>query len=62
MCEITFLHLPKMKNFEENPELTEDFFGMLLRYGRYTPQLLLMSISWATILDLSLIGIGMQHK
>ena len=62
MCEITFQHLPKLKNFEEKPELTEDFFGMLIRYGRYTPQLMLMSNSWPTILELSLMGIGIDHK
>jgi transportin-3 len=61
VCDITFMHLPKLSSFEENPDLTEDFFGMLLRYGRYSPQLLLQSKSLGTILQLTEIGIGVKH-
>jgi hypothetical protein len=28
MTELTILKIPKLKNFEEEPELVEDFFGM----------------------------------
>ena len=28
-------------NFEEKPDLTEDFFGLLLRYAKFTPTLIL---------------------
>lgn len=60
-CDLTFMHLPQLESFEANPDLTEDFFGMLQRYGKYTPQLLLASKSLDSILKLTNIGIGVQH-
>lgn len=63
ICEITFQHLPKFADLEEYPELTEDFFGVLVRYGRYTPDLLVKSENLkSTILELSMMAIGIEHK
>ncbi|CAD8068177.1 unnamed protein product [Paramecium primaurelia] len=61
LCNITFQHLPQLSSFEENPDLTEDLFGMLVRYGRYTPVLLLQSSALQTILQLTLMAIGLEH-
>ncbi|CAD8068822.1 unnamed protein product [Paramecium primaurelia] len=61
LCNITFQHLPQLSSFEENPDLTEDLFGILVRYGRYTPVLLLQSPALQTILQLTLMAIGLKH-
>ncbi|CAD8091723.1 unnamed protein product [Paramecium sonneborni] len=61
LCNITFQHLPQLSSFEENPDLTEDLFGMLVRYGRYTPVLLMQSSALQTILQLTLMAIGLEH-
>ncbi|CAD8086498.1 unnamed protein product [Paramecium sonneborni] len=61
LFNITFQHLPQLSSFEENPDLTEDLFGMLVRYGRYTPVLLLQSPALQTILQLTLMAIGLEH-
>lgn len=61
MCNITLQHLPKLQSFEEHPDLTEDFFGMLVRFGRYTPSLLLQSQGLLTLMQLNLAAIGIEH-
>lgn len=38
--EITFYHLGKLKDIEDNAGLADDFFGMLSRFVRFMPQII----------------------
>lgn len=58
MCERTLKELPKLKDFEENPYLTEDFFGMMGRFLKYSPEIALLSKTLQISLQLAEIGIG----
>ena len=61
MCERTLKELPKLKDFEENPYLTEDFFGMMGRFLRYSPEISLLSKTLQITLQLAEIGIGFSY-
>lgn len=61
MCKRTLMELPKLNKFEENPHLTEDFFGLLSRFIKYGSEIALSSSSLAIVLQLAEIGIGIQH-
>ena len=58
MCLITFKHLQTLSNLEDNPELIDDFFGMLIRIGKYTPKILANNQSVATIFQVTLLSAG----
>jgi hypothetical protein len=62
MCERTLKELPKLKDFEENPYLTEDFFGMMARFLKYAPEIALLSKTLQITLQLAEIGIGFSKK
>lgn len=62
MCERTLKELPKLKDFEENPYLTEDFFGMMGRFVKYAPHIALNSKTLQIALQLAEIGIGCLKK
>ena len=40
LVEKTFRFFEDLKAIDENPALTEDFFGMLFRCAKYNPQIL----------------------
>lgn len=61
MCERTLKEFPKLKDFEENPYLAEDFFGMMSRFMKYAPQIALLSKTLQISLNLAEIGIGVEH-
>lgn len=60
MCERTLKEFPKLKSFEENPHLAEDFFGMIGRFIKYAPEIALLSKNLEISLNLAQIGIGRQ--
>jgi hypothetical protein len=46
---------------EDNPELTDDFFGMLTRYIKYQPQIILKCSLLESILKLAEIGLPIKN-
>ena len=46
---------------EDNPNLTDDFFGMLTRYIKYQPDILIKCSSVNDILKLAEIGLPITH-
>ena len=55
MCERTF---KVVTDFDENPDLVEDYFGMLCRYIRYNPEIFLSAQSLELNLKFAELGIG----
>ena len=45
----------------ENPHLTDDFFGMITRYLKYQPEILIKCNSIESLLKLAEIGIPVKH-
>ena len=58
MVNRTTKELKILDDFEENPELAEDFYGFLFRYVRYALRVILECECLELILDNTLIGIG----
>ena len=48
--------------FEQDPDLTEDFIGMLTRFLKYIPEIFLNSALIPQLLQLVEMAIGIQHK
>ena len=61
-CEITFKHLSKLDVIEANPELSEDFFGMNMRFMRYAPKIVIECDKLDAVLDLCYKAIGVEDK
>ena len=59
MCERTF---EVVKDFDDKPDLVEDYFGMLCRYFRYNPETFLTAESLETNLKFAEIGIGINSS
>ncbi|OMJ78008.1 hypothetical protein SteCoe_22291 [Stentor coeruleus] len=53
--------LNSSQSLQDNPELTEDFFGMAIRYLNHCSNLTLATPNFEKILILGKIGIGLQH-
>lgn len=61
MCKRTSNDLNTLDKMEDKPDLTEDFFGMLTRYLRYSPRILVNSDTLPLTLEMALLGIGINH-
>ena len=58
MCEKTYNHIT---NPDDEPDLIEDFFGMLTRYMRYMPSAVVESSTLITNLKFASMIIGIEQ-
>mmetsp|Transcript_9109 Transcript_9109/g.8027 ORF Transcript_9109/g.8027 Transcript_9109/m.8027 type:complete len:167 (+) Transcript_9109:297-797(+) len=50
------------KNIDDNPEILEDFFGILFRYTKFIPDVLVVSETLEMNMKMALLVIGSNHK
>lgn len=63
VCHLTFAHLQHLHSLQDSPELGEDFFGLLARYCRYAPTIIVSyACSDPRVVQLTLAAIGVEHK
>lgn len=53
--------LSSFQAIQENPEITEDFFGMVVRYINYCPPAVLQSTALSSIIHCAKLGIGIEQ-
>lgn len=70
MCNKTYKELPDFEAFEDKGDLVDDFFGLLTRYMRFQPDILLSTNNLVKKIKLnlkekqvqmSIIGIGIKE-
>ena len=60
LCTQTYQYY-KQHKIEENLDLAEDYFGMLFRYTKYTPLIVVSSEILQINLELAQLCIGIKH-
>lgn len=61
MVKTTLTKLNSFEALRDNPEVTEDFFGMMIRYLNYCPQAVIESRCLPQAVACAAMGIGIDH-
>ena len=62
MSTVALSRLTSLDTMNENPDLTEDFFGMGIRYLNYATETVIQSPSLPSYVNTAKIAIGLPHK
>jgi hypothetical protein len=61
MVTKTFGILNTREALEQHPDLSEDFYGMMVRYLTWAPSIIICSASFLNLCEMALGGIGISH-
>lgn len=61
LVDSSVARLSSFESIRGNPELTEDLFGMAMRYLNYAPETALLSPAFPNLVEVSKNGIGLYH-